>query len=90
MGKFVSTTVMPSFDWNNPGTWRTAIEGTTTAYVTYQPDLAVPGAASTIKEFVRVAAATGLKHIVLLSGRGEQGAERAEGCPAPPHFAHRS
>jgi uncharacterized protein YbjT (DUF2867 family) len=74
----VSRSTTPSFDWNNPETWRTAIEGTTTAYVTYQPDLAVPGAESTIKEFVRVAAATGLNHIVLLSGRGEEGAQRAE------------
>jgi len=74
----VSRSTTPSFDWNNPETWRTAIEGTTTAYVTYQPDLAIPGAESTIKEFVRIAAATGLKHIVLLSGRGEEGAVRAE------------
>ncbi len=35
-------------------------------------------AASTIKAFVRVAAEAGMKHIVLLSGRGEKGAERAE------------
>ncbi len=74
----VSRSTHPAFDWENPATWRTAIEGTDTAYVTYQPDLAVPGAASTIKAFVRVAAEAGMKHIVLLSGRGEKGAERAE------------
>lgn len=74
----VSRSTNLSFDWDNPETWRAAIEGTTAAYVTYQPDLAVPGAESTIKEFVRVAAAAGLKHIVLLSGRGEEGAQRAE------------
>ena len=74
----VSRSTNPSFDWENPVTWRSAIEGTTTAYVTYQPDLAVPSATSTIKEFVRVAAEAGLKHIVLLSGRGEEGAVRAE------------
>lgn len=74
----VSRSTTPSFDWDNPETWRTAIEGTTSAYVTYQPDLAVPGAETTIKEFVRIAKATGLKHIVLLSGRGEDGAVRAE------------
>ena len=32
----------------------------------------------TIKAFVQIAAEAGLKHIVLLSGRGEKGAERAE------------
>ena len=74
----VSRSTRPSFDWENPATWRSAIEGTDTAYVTYQPDLAVPGAESTIKAFVRAAAEAGLKHIVLLSGRGEKGAERAE------------
>jgi len=74
----VSRSTNPAFDWENPTTWLPAIEGTTTAYVTYQPDLAVPSAKSTIKEFVRVAANAGLKHIVLLSGRGEEGAELAE------------
>jgi len=74
----VSRSTHPSFDWENPATWRSAIEGTDTAYITYQPDLAVPGAASTIKAFMRVAADAGLQHIVLLSGRGEEGAERAE------------
>jgi len=74
----VSRSTRPSFDWENPATWRSAIAGSDTAYVTYQPDLAVPGAEATIKAFVRVAAEAGLKHIVLLSGRGEKGAERAE------------
>jgi uncharacterized protein YbjT (DUF2867 family) len=74
----VSRSSNPSFDWDNPASWRPAIEGTGSAYVTYQPDLAVPGAVSTIQAFVRVAAEAGLKHIVLLSGRGEEGAERAE------------
>jgi uncharacterized protein YbjT (DUF2867 family) len=32
----------------------------------------------TIKEFVQVARENGLQHIVLLSGRGEEGAQRAE------------
>ena len=74
----VSRSTKPSFDWEDSTTWRSAIEGTGAAYVTYQPDLAVPNAESAIKEFVRVATETGLKHIVLLSGRGEEGAQRAE------------
>ena len=74
----VSRSTTPSFDWENPSTWRSAIEGARAAYVTYQPDLAVPAAESAIKEFVRVAADAGLEHIVLLSGRGEEGAQRAE------------
>ena len=74
----VSRSTTPSFDWEDSTTWQAAIKGTTTAYVTYQPDLAVPSAESTIREFMRVAAERGLKHVVLLSGRGEDGAQRAE------------
>ena len=74
----VSRSSSPAFDWESPATWRPAISGTRAAYVTYQPDLAVPGAEATITEFVGIAAEAGLKHIVLLSGRGEAGAERAE------------
>lgn len=74
----VSRSTRPAFDWDDPRTWRAAIEGTRTAYVTYQPDLAVPDADAAIREFVRLAAELGLEHIVLLSGRGEAGAQRAE------------
>jgi len=74
----VSRSTEPAFDWNNPATWEMAIKGTRSAYVTYQPDLAVPAAEAAIKEFVRIAGENGLKHIVLLSGRGEEGAQRAE------------
>ena len=74
----VSRSTNPTFDWENPATWRPAIEGTRAAYVTYQPDLAVPSAEPTFKAFMQVAAEAGLTHIVLLSGRGEKGAERAE------------
>jgi len=74
----VSRSTTPTFDWENPATWAAAIKGTQSAYVTYQPDLAVPRAEATIKQFVQVAAENGLEHIVMLSGRGEEGAERAE------------
>ena len=74
----VSRSTIPAFDWDKPTTWHSAIDGTRVAYVTFQPDLAVPGAEATIKEFVHVAADAGVEHIVLLSGRGEAGAERAE------------
>jgi uncharacterized protein YbjT (DUF2867 family) len=74
----VSRSTTPSFDWENPATWRQSIEGTTSAYVTYQPDLAVPEAEATIRNFMKIAAESGLEHIVLLSGRGEEGAQRAE------------
>jgi len=74
----VSRSTTPSFDWEDPATWASAIKGTRSAYVTYQPDLAVANAEAAIKAFVRVARENGLEHIVLLSGRGEEGAQRAE------------
>ena len=74
----VSRSTVPAFDWEDPMTWPTAIKGTHSAYVTYQPDLAVPRAEATMKHFFQVAADHGLEHGVLLSGRGEEGAERAE------------
>ena len=74
----VSRSSTPCFDWQNSATWPAAIEGCRQAYVTFQPDLAVPGADTVIEEFVAVAQQLGLEHIVLLSGRGEEGAERAE------------
>jgi len=74
----LSRSTTPSFDWDNSTTWRAAIAGTRAAYITYQPDLAVPQALSAVKKFVDLASAVGLEHIVLLSGRGEAGAQRAE------------
>jgi len=66
------------FDWYDASTWRAAIDGTTSAYVTFQPDLAVPGAADIVQSFCDLALSVGLKKVVLLSGRGEAGAEQAE------------
>ena len=74
----VSRSTHPSFDWEDRATWQPALEGARAGYVTYQPDLAVPKAEADIEEFLRVATEAGLEHIVLLSGRGEEGAERAE------------
>ncbi|MCU7890813.1 MAG: NmrA family NAD(P)-binding protein [Candidatus Thiodiazotropha sp. (ex Ustalcina ferruginea)] len=74
----VSRSTTPSFDWEKPQRWRSVIDGCASAYVTYQPDLAVPHAEPAIREFVHIARDIGLKHIVLLSGRGEAGAQRVE------------
>jgi uncharacterized protein YbjT (DUF2867 family) len=74
----VSRSSSPSFDWRRSETWPAALEGVTTAYVTYQPDLSMPFAEGEIREFVETAKQTGLQHLVLLSGRGEPGAELAE------------
>lgn len=74
----VSRSTSPAFDWEDPTTWRAALEGTESAYVTFYPDLAIPSAEQSIRRFVALAKDVGVRHLVLLSGRGEQGAERAE------------
>lgn len=66
------------FDWEDPATWAPALSGITKAYVTYFPDLAFPGAVEKLEAFTKVAAASGLEHLVLLSGRGEHHARLGE------------
>lgn len=74
----VSRSTSISFDWKNRETWYNALKGARQAYISYQPDLAVPNAESDIAHFVQLARKCGLEHLVLLSGRGEEGAQRAE------------
>lgn len=68
----------PVFDWDDAGTWGAALEGIAKAYVTYYPDLAFPGVSELIARFAAAAAASGVEKIVLLSGRGEEGAVASE------------
>ena len=74
----VSRGTSPRFDWTDRATWEPALAGATAAYVTYQPDLAVPQAADDVAAFAAAAAAAGVRHVVLLSGRGEDGAVASE------------
>lgn len=74
----VSRATATPFDWNKPQSWPAALDGVSSAYVTYQPDLAVEGSTEAIAELSRLARARGLQRMVLLSGRGEPGAQRAE------------
>jgi uncharacterized protein YbjT (DUF2867 family) len=48
------------------------------AYVSFYPDLAVPGAPEAVRSFADVAIEHGVNRLVLLSGRGEEEAQRAE------------
>jgi uncharacterized protein YbjT (DUF2867 family) len=68
----------PSFDWEDQATWGPALRGATSAYVSFYPDLAVPGAPEAIAALAGEALSAGVKRLVLLSGRGEEEAERAE------------
>ncbi len=73
-----SRSATPSFDWEDPSTWSAALAGTSAAYVSFYPDIAVPGAPEAIAAFAERALEAGTKRIVLLSGRGEEEAQRAE------------
>ena len=47
-------------------------------YITYQPDLAVPGALEAIEQLVKVSKRSHVKKLVLLSGKGEREAQLCE------------
>ncbi|UTW04799.1 NAD(P)H-binding protein [Amphritea atlantica] len=74
----VSRSTLPAFDWQSPEGWPEAMQGCQSAYVCFQPDLAIPPARQAISNFIRLAREAGIHHIVLLSGRGEDGAQQAE------------
>jgi uncharacterized protein YbjT (DUF2867 family) len=73
-----SRSAEPPFDWQKPETWASALEGVSAAYVSYYPDVAIPGAPEAVRAFAELAARNGVRRLVLLSGRGEEEAQSAE------------
>jgi uncharacterized protein YbjT (DUF2867 family) len=69
--RIASRSAIPRFDWSEPATWDAALDGATAMYVSYAPDLAAPAAAPAIRALAKRAVERGVRHIVLLSGRGE-------------------
>jgi uncharacterized protein YbjT (DUF2867 family) len=76
--RIASRSGTPSFDWNDRSTWEVALNGVSATYITYAPDLAIPGATDAIRAFVDKAVAQGVRRLVLLSGRGEEEAQLCE------------
>jgi len=68
----------PPFDWGDRSTWDAVLDGVTAAYISYSPDLAIPGATDAIRAFVERAVEYGVRRLVLLSGRGEEEAQECE------------
>ncbi|KPJ80987.1 MAG: NmrA family transcriptional regulator [Gemmatimonas sp. SG8_23] len=68
----------PPFDWNDEAGWDACLQGVEAAYITYAPDLAMPGATDAIRAFVERARRHGVRRLVLLSGRGEPEAQACE------------
>jgi len=73
-----SRSTSPAFDWEDQATWEPAHVGAEVAFVAFVPDLAVKGSVEAIRAFTETAKRTGLKHLVLLSGRGEANAVASE------------
>jgi uncharacterized protein YbjT (DUF2867 family) len=68
----------PPFSWEEPATWDAVLDGAQAVYLAYAPDLAFPGAVDTLAAISARAAAHGAQRLVLLSGRGEEGARASE------------
>ncbi|MCD9016590.1 SDR family oxidoreductase [Parachryseolinea silvisoli] len=66
------------FDWNDQQTWQPAMEGVQAMYITFQPDLAVPGSVEAIHALTQMAKQNNVQQVVLLSGRGETEAQLCE------------
>jgi len=73
-----SRSATPAFGWDNPDTWEEAMQNIDKVYITFQPDLAVPGALEAIETLVKKAKNCKVKKLVLLSGKGEREAELCE------------
>ena len=76
--RIASRSATPPFDWNDSSNWPAVLEGVSAAYISYAPDLAIPGATDAIRRFVDLAVKQGVRRLVLLSGRGEHEAQACE------------
>ncbi|MEM9071924.1 MAG: NmrA family NAD(P)-binding protein [Myxococcota bacterium] len=74
----VSRSSETPFDWSDAATWGPALEGADSLYITYYPDLAVPGAADHVRAVTELATRKGTRRLVLLAGRGEPQVHPAE------------
>ena len=67
----------PPFDWTDRSTWAPVLQGVRAAYIPY-PDLVLPEATEATRAFAELAVDLGVTRLVLLTGRGEDEAQRAE------------
>lgn len=68
----------PKFDWDDNETWIPALQDVNAVYISYYPDVAIPGVTEKIQQFVNTAVRQGVRQLVLLSGRGEEEAQACE------------
>ncbi len=73
-----SRNATPAFNWEDASTWDATLKNVQKVYISFQPDVAVPGAAETLQQFVQKTIEHGVEKLVLISGRGEKEAEACE------------
>ncbi|WP_100343443.1 NAD(P)H-binding protein [Compostimonas suwonensis] len=76
--RLASRSASVPFDWDDRESWAPALDGAQAVYLSFAPDLAVPGASETVGALARQAVDSGARRLVLLSGRGEAEAQEAE------------
>jgi uncharacterized protein YbjT (DUF2867 family) len=67
----------PPFDWDDRSSWGPVLQGVRAAYIPY-PDMVTSGATKASRAFAELAIEHGVTRLVLLTGRGEHDAQRAE------------
>jgi uncharacterized protein YbjT (DUF2867 family) len=67
----------PPFDWDDQSTWTPVLQGVRAAYIPY-PDLVTPEPTKATRAFAELAIEQGVERLVMLTGRGEDEAQRAE------------
>ncbi len=66
------------FNWDDRSTSAELLHGVDAVYLVYAPDVSLPGADEQVGALARLAGQAGVRRLVLLFGRGEQGAINSE------------
>ena len=67
----------PRFDWGDQSTWAPVLQGVRAAYIPF-PDLVISRPTEVTRAFADLAIEQGVTRLVLLTGRGEDEAQRGE------------
>ena len=78
------------FSWDDRSTWAELLHGVDAAYIVYAPDVSIPGADEQVGALAKLARQAGVRRLVLLSGRGEQGRSTRNRASAPRSPTRRS
>ncbi len=73
-----SRAAQPAFDWHNEAGWDACLDNVDAIYISYAPDLAMPGASDAVQALMDKAVNMGVSKVVILSGRGEEEAQACE------------